>query len=816
VFPLYEVMPDGTCACGGSLCKSPRNAGKHPRTTHGVKDATTSPEIIRQWWAAWPKANIGVATGSVSGIIVLDVDPDKGGDDSLRTLPEPPVTPRSLTGGGGQHILFRYDPATPLRNTSGALGPGLDTRSDGGYIVAPPSNHISGRVYAWDCDLHPDDTPLAPVPQWLIDRLAQPVGPTTAAATPPPPEAVDGIAARVLEWTLRRVTRQGLGRNEGGLQLAVQLRDNGLTPEQAEPIVMQYQAAVTGIGDHPYEAVEAQASLRQAYRRPARSPWPPSYGVRIGSGPQGIIDGAAVPVRPMTDLGNAERFVSDHGDIVRYVHGWATWHIWDGCRWREDTDGEAIRLAKHTVRRILAEEVPSLYDSKAQEALAKHAVKSESAGRIAAMLELARVERPVPLTPDAMDADIHLLNVSNGTLDLRTGELYPHDPLLYCSRVAPVAYRPEAQAPLWLAFLARIFDGRQEVIDYLQRAIGYSLTGDTSEQCVFILWGSGANGKSTFLETIKALLADYAQSADPKSFQEQHGGSGARSDIARLKGARFVVATESESGARLSESLIKSVTGGEKLVARRLYQDFFEFEPAFKLWLATNHKPHIRNTDHGIRRRIRLIPFAVTIPPEERDKGLRNRLMEELPGIFAWAVRGCLSWREGGLREPETVLAATQEYHEEMDRLAPFIEERCELGSQYSTLAADLFASYLSWCEESGEKPLSRVNFSLAMQDRGLSKIRMGRTASRGVAGIKLLQRDPAWQTRQTKADTSAANVGLQKNNYREVLETPIPSSAFVCAPPLAAAPVSTSCTHPTFVLRAGERICPSCGIGVA
>ncbi len=263
--------------------------------------------------------------------------------------------------------------------------------------------------------------------------------------------------------------------------------------------------------------------------------------------------------------------------------------------------------------------------------------------------------------------------------------------------------------------------GDAELVTFLQRAAGYSLTGSTREQCLFVLYGTGANGKSSLLDTLRLLLGDYAQQTESKTFTEKKQDS-ISNDIARLKGARLVAASETESGGRLAESLVKQMTGGEPLTARFLHQEFFEFRPEFKVWLGTNHKPVIKGSDNAIWRRIRLIPFDVTIPPAERDKDLLFKLREELPGILAWAVRGCADWLRNGLSEPESVMSATSAYRDEMDVLGPFFSECCHFTHIAKTSASELYRAYGGWVERFGEKPMSQRSFGMSLSERGLSR----------------------------------------------------------------------------------------------
>lgn len=438
---------------------------------------------------------------------------------------------------------------------------------------------------------------------------------------------------------------------------------------------------------------------------------------------------AEAPVEPdaeyhLTDLGNAKRLVALHGDNLRYCHPVGRWYVWDGRRWSEDATAAVERLAKETVQAMYAE-AARIDDDEARKALVKHALRSEGKDRLAAMIWLARSEPGIPVLPEELDRDPYLLNVANGTLDLRTGELRPHRREDLITRLIDVEYDPEAQCPLWLAFLNRITDGNQELISYLQRAVGYCLTGDVSEQVLFIAYGTGANGKTVFLRTLLNLLGPYGKPTDPELLLARYGEAHP-TGIADLMGARLAVVLETEEGRRLNETLTKWLTGGDRLKARKMRQDFFEFEPTHKIWIATNHKPTIRGTDYAIWRRIRLIPFNVTIPEDERDPHLVDKLRAELPGILAWAVRGCLAWQREGLGLPEDVKKATQAYREEMDLLADFLAECCATGPDKKVPAKQLYEAYRNWCEKNGEQPVSQKAFGMRLTERGFLREKKG------------------------------------------------------------------------------------------
>jgi putative DNA primase/helicase len=423
----------------------------------------------------------------------------------------------------------------------------------------------------------------------------------------------------------------------------------------------------------------------------------------------------------LTDLGNARRLVHRHGRNLRYCWLWRKWLVWDGKRWVKDDTGEVYRLAKETVSSIYQEAAAAPNDE-ARKELGKHATRSEAGARIKEMVDLARSD--VPVMPDELDASPDLLNTESGTIDLRTGELREHRREDLITKVAPTTYRPDAAAPTWEAFLERVLPG-EDLRAFVQRAVGYSATGDTSEQCMFINHGGGANGKSTFQEAIAAALGDYAMRA-PTEMLLAKRSDGVPNDVARLKGARFVSASETEEGRRLAESRIKDLTGQDTITARFMKAEWFDFAPTHKLWLSTNHKPEIRGTDAAIWRRIRLVPWTVSIPPAEQDKKLPEKLRSELPGILAWIVQGCLEWRRKGLQAPEEVRQATGDYRSEMDVLAAFLEECCILRSDAMVSAKNLYIAYKEWCEANGEPVEKQRRFGMRLTERGLRRQKVG------------------------------------------------------------------------------------------
>jgi len=399
----------------------------------------------------------------------------------------------------------------------------------------------------------------------------------------------------------------------------------------------------------------------------------------------------------------ARRLIDKHGDRLRYVEVWGRWLVWDGKRWLDDQTRAVIDLTREICREF-GQISPKLQ------------ARLERASTIEAVERLARSDRRVAATPDLWDSDPYLLNTPDGVLDFRTGDLRPHDPALYCRKMTGAGLGDEC--PLWRAFLKRITDGDVELEHYLQRMAGYALTGLTNEHAFFLLFGHGANGKSVFLSTLAAAWGDYCTTAPADVFLASTGDRHP-TELAALHGARLVIASEIEPGRRWNESRLKELTGGDKISARFMRRDFFEFRPAFKLIIATNHKPKIRTVSEAMRRRLHLVPFTVTIPPEERDPMLSEKLREELPGILTWCVEGAAEWLIGGLRPPEAVKAHTEEYFTEQDRVGEWIEARCVVEPHCATAGTTLLKDYRAWLEEQAEGSVSRTAFYEALAARG-------------------------------------------------------------------------------------------------
>ena len=454
---------------------------------------------------------------------------------------------------------------------------------------------------------------------------------------------------------------------------------------------------------------------------------PVKFRVKIDS--RAGESGAAEPkLYTFDDMGNAERFLDLFGEDFRYNYTDGKFIFWDDCRWATDLDGVAKRAADKAIDEMRQESewYESSGDSDTAKAFAKHIKASRSAKSKENMLK--EIQHHIPIMPFQLDKHKMAFNVPNGTLSLKSGQLVPAKRDYFITKFSPVEFTDNADCPMWRRFLDDIFGGDRELIRYIQKAVGYSMTGDTSEQCVFFLYGTGRNGKSTFLDVLREIFGDYVSNIQPETIMVKNSmGNGINSDIARLKGARMVTTVEPNEGVRLNEGLIKQLTGDDAVTARKLYGNEFEFKPEFKLWMATNHKPVIRGTDDGIWRRIHMIPFTVQIPVDKVDRQLKSKLEREYPAILRWAVEGCLLWQREGLKQPRAVLDMTREYRREMDVISGFLDDRCEVGEGFSAKSSELYAAYSAWCEANTEFKMSNTKFSVEMDKRfGKTKQRDG------------------------------------------------------------------------------------------
>ncbi len=645
----------------------------------GLNQASRDDETILEWWRAEPRANVGLRC---DGLIVIDVDPRHGGsENALRERGDLPDTLTSQTGGGGVHLI--YSGSTRPRTN---VIPGIDVRSDASYIVAPPSTTTG--AYRWREGHGPGERGIVPAPAWFVALLA--AKPANA------PTGTESI---------------GEGQRNGKLTtIAGGLRRQGLDADAILSVLLEVNAKRCA---PPLPAREVQQIARSVARY------------------------APVESFPRTETGAAERFVAFADGDARFAVAWGRWIVWSGETWTvDDRDIQVSALAKASMRQALDAAMKLPDDDKARAGLARWAIEFEARRKRESMIVLGRAEVGVAISHEELDARPMLLAVENGVLDLTNGTLRGPRRDDYLTKRSTVTFDPGATCPTWIAFLDRIMKSDQELISFLQRSFGYSLTGDIREHVLLFLHGGGANGKTTFVGILQKLLGPLACAAAPGMLQVRTHDSHP-TEIADMFGMRAVIAGEVEQGRAWTEVLVKTLTGGDRLKARRMREDFWEFNPTHKLWVCGNHKPQVKGTDEAIWRRLLLVPFEVFIPTEERDAKLPEKLAEELPGILNWALAGCLSWQTGGLRAPEKVLEATAEYRRDQDQVGRFLAEKCEAKVGSEETAKDLYGAFRCWAIDEGEEFASQRVFGEGLAKRGF--VRAKRTAGISWSGLALL-----------------------------------------------------------------------------
>lgn len=483
-------------------------------------------------------------------------------------------------------------------------------------------------------------------------------------------------------------------------------------------------------GERTYGSMTVQKAVANTVERFAGGPTIPEHGSAKAKPDPSMF--------PLTDAGNAELFAALFGANVRYDHRRGRWLLWRDHHWREDSDGEIFRLAKSATR-IRYQSAKEIDDTERKQRVAKWAITSESRMRLEAALALTRNEHPIAEPGDAWDSNPWVICVENGVVDLRTGDLRPGERDDKITKTIPVFFDPHEICPRWDQFLAEVFRGDEQLIAFIRQAVGYSLSGSVKEQVLFVCHGYGANGKSVFMNVLRQILGDYALNL-PFSALELTQRSGVPNDIAGLVGRRLATSSETNEATRLNEARIKSLTGGDPITARFLYCEPFTFEPTAKFWLAMNHLPAVQDDSHGYWRRVRVVPFQQTFDDESADHELPEKLRGELPGILAWAVRGCLEWQRDGLSTPEAVIAATDHYREEADDFRRFLLDCCVVRDDGTETSAELYRRYLGWCDVEGIPQAERLT-SKALGSRLTARFQSckknGQRAYRGVVIAK-------------------------------------------------------------------------------
>ena len=684
--------------------------GKVPTRRAWTKAPRETLEEALVWAAA---GNVGLRTGKASGVFVIDVDP--GGDAAALDLP-PTVT--AMTGRGGTHLYFVHP--GHLGNSAGRLGPHIDTRGDGGQVVFPGSIHPdTGASYEWVAGSEPWTAALAALPAAVLKRLKpSPARPATSTSRP---SAVLIPAYAMAAWRGEQaaVRAAPVGERNATLNTAAlklgQLVGAGALARQDVEVALRDAARDVGLEDREIAAtirsgIEAGiADPRQATPRPSATPRTVAKGE--------VANPCAFHT---TDSGNAEALAALYGHRLRYDYRQRRWLLYRGHSWHSDADGAIDRLALEAARARLRA-AADLTDTDEQTRQTKWGIRSESAERRAAALSLARSERPIADGGVGWDADPWLLGVSNGVVDLRTGTLRDGKSEDRITLALPWPYDPSAKCPRWERFNVEIFNDDADLVDFVHRAVGCTVSGSTREQVWFLLHGGGANGKTTFLQVLRYLFGPLAINTPFATF-ELSPRQPASNDLAALASKRLVTSAETRENARLNEARIKNLTGGDTMTARFLYQEFFEFEPACKIWLAVNHRPRVGDDSEGFWRRMREIPFTRQFLGDEADEDLILALKAEVEGILAWCVRGAAAWQERSLKNPPAcVTAAVAEYRAASDPLADFLSECCVVGDNCEAASADLYRVYGEWAKANGltdRERLKRTGFGRRMGDR--------------------------------------------------------------------------------------------------
>jgi putative DNA primase/helicase len=718
---------------------------RHPALRDWQDLATRDPETINKWGSNGYAEYNCCSVAKKEGVGVLDIDDLEAAQ--RRGMPELPYTLTVKTPGGGRHIYFTHSAVSrTLGNCSVKEGEKkiVEVKCHNAAVCAPGCTRDDGGVYEIVLD-----APIDPLPWEMVEWLERN---TTSK------RAVSGNGrARKLHPDF---DREALFEHYGW-EFATEFSKDGADyyvfdscPFKGAPHADQVRSKKTcliigncvgfdckvcgeelgwrdlvqhmkeqGLDEFPhhifaedddellFDGIDVEDS-------PAETAilTPDQVQALLSADSKSSIDTEGFAYR-QTDTGNSERLVRRFGSNIRHVADQGVWRVWSGKQWVVDRGRLLSRLSKKVAQELF-EEAAAIEDSDERKKMIAWAMRSETKDRRTAMVDLGATEKDIVTRIEDYDEDPWLFNLQNGTVDLQTQVLRSHSRGDMLSKISPVAYDPEAACPAWESFLNEIMDGDREMIDFLARAAGYSISGDIGIQAMFFLHGDGANGKSVFIEVLRYILGDYAKNASFDTFVVQKNDGRIRNDLAALVGARLVTASESQDGHRLDEAIIKTLTGGDPITTRFLHKEYFTFYPQFKLWMSSNYKPAIRGTDSGIWRRVNMIPFEVTIPEEKRDPQLATKLKAEAPGILNWMLCGLKVYHEQGMMYPAKVREATSQYRESQDVIAQFIAAKCALSPYAETRFNDLYQAYKLWADNAREYKMPERKFSEALKKR--------------------------------------------------------------------------------------------------
>jgi len=739
---------------------STKKSHKSMKFSKGVAwGKTTNETQIISDWQRWPQANVCIVTGPVSNIFVLDVDtpeghgPERDGGAALAALeaihgPLPP-TREARSPTGGRHLYFRYPKNGNIFNSDNEVGPGLDIRGDGGMVLAPPSikpakGDKPEGMYTWV-----NDIPMVQAPDWLLQlALDKNTEPREAGEEQ---KSIDYIVAALMiipndestgwdHWnTVGMATYNASGHSEDGFIAFDAWSKKNRKKYNAEDVKERWYEKYrttppTNIGfgklyhlakqacgqdwmmqfEYDKEA-DAAIKLSQACQPSDNEENPSAAGTSGNPPPEQPTDEPP----PFSDDYLAQLLGDKHQRALRYVSPWGKWFMYDKIKWEYDEKLKTFSLSRMTCRQAAA----TINKPKERKMIA-------SAKTINAVLTIARTDPRIAASVDQWDSDPWLLNTPGGTIDLRTGKMREHHAADYMTKITGVTPNAKCPIPIWRKFLKSSL-GDPELEGYIQRMLGYALTGVTTEHALFFLYGMGRNGKGVLMNTVAGIMLDYHMTATQETFvvsnNERHP-----TDMAMLRGARLVTVSETEQGKRWAESRIKMMTGGDPITARFMRQDFFTYMPQFKLMMSGQHKPGLNSVNEAMRSRVNMLPFNIVIAREDRDTNLTDKLKAEWPGILAWMIEGCLEWQRDGLKPPKIVTDATEEYMQAQDKMGRWIDECFErdegedkkTGKKVWTSSNEIFESWKVWAETNGEFPGSQTKLSNDLSERGFQSER--------------------------------------------------------------------------------------------
>lgn len=702
----------------------------------------------------WPDANVGIVTGPASGILVIEADTMDGhgvdGVANLAALVEAhgglPDTIEALSPSGSRHLYFRYPTGRNIRNSEGRITPGIDVRGDGGMVVAAPSvKPGKAKPYTWTNPPGPFN--LADCPEWLL-KLCEKVEPKQEGSFTFNIDTgqTSAWANAAIAGELASVLSAPQGKRNGNLNEAAfalgQIAGGGNA--DAEDMRRHLIGAGLSIG---LNLGEVEATVASGLAAGLLSPRGPKYRAASDTRSGGTGDADGTPDHTHDQLAlDLGRDLWDQD--AKHVAAWGAWLLWTGAHWRKDTKLAHLTQAREYLRRR-ADALTKWADRKADETAkgrddraakqvtdwaTTEAKRLRNKHTVAAVVDMARSNPASGAEPDDFDRNPMIIGTPTGTIDIKAGYARPATRSDMITKLTGVGME-DGKPVEWLRFLDMIFDGDREVIGFLRRALGYTLTGETTEHKLFFCHGSGANGKSTLLNTVSYILGDYARRAAAETFLAKQSDSHP-TDVAGLRGARFIAASEIPRGRSWNEATIKDLTGGDVMTARFMRGDYFDFKPEGKLWIAGNTMPSFRGVDEAMRRRVVLIPFRVTIPADQRDTRLPTKLEAEAGKILSWIMAGAVEWQSHGLMVPASIAAAATEYLDDEDVLGQFLADETAPDADAFVTTSDLHQRFKQWAVVQGLAPWTMRTLQKEVAARGIATARRGK--GNGFTGLRL------------------------------------------------------------------------------